>query len=153
MLFSRIENCLNQFQQNLKFFNDDPNLNLDLILKKIDFLNDDIETTIDKFINRAFQQQKGRQHIQNYIQIFFQSYLLISRNLILKLYLPDFRLFFVTYFFEPSEFIRHRAFSGWFDKPKTMDDLFAIDLTNIIHLISWVKVFFLVGLFVMYLMS
>jgi hypothetical protein len=26
-----------------------------------------------------------------------------------------------------SEFIRHHAFSGWFDKPKSMDNLLAID--------------------------
>jgi len=29
-----------------------------------------------------------------------------------------------------SEFIRNHAFSGWFDKPKTMDDLLAFDFNK-----------------------
>jgi hypothetical protein len=49
MLFSKIEKFPNQFKQNFKkLFNDYRNLNLDLILIVVDYLNDDIKTTIDK---------------------------------------------------------------------------------------------------------
>ncbi len=58
-------------------FNHNPNLNLNLILSEMDYLNDGIKTTINKLRESIIQTTPHACHTR----IFFRSYLLILRNL------------------------------------------------------------------------